>query len=1272
MSCDRRNPIRRSGIAQPGRCLAAFDPLHFRIDDRDLPGMVLYGREHAELLKFPDPSDAAADPPASWLPFFGRDPISTMASLVHLPVGDAARCRSRLEDLLRESETISDLGPGLLELFRLPVLLLRELDRQCVQLRPEHPFSRTIEQLVASRKVAFLAWIRIYKRVVEDADWFEDVGLDSVTEAPSRVVALASRFPEPLSEVVLESRIAEAIAPDGWVNWYEGLDPDPSALVGVDAPHNVRALLSHNLFRGALNALLELFARVAREAHRAFDATKSTPGHEPAYSLYLAFLQVFERHRQAANDLTRRHREYYYREILQLSERAEQPDRVHLVLEATKTAKPTLVEQGTVFDAGKDGSGRDIRFLLDDDIVLNQGRVARLCGQWAKEEREDELVPWSSTAVDQRDEEPVERWNAFGATAGATAARIGLAMSDPILFAREGQRVFTVTITLVESLLEGHGLPATVFYARLTGEEGWIEHEATTSVDSSRKVLTVIVTLSGEVGSVVPHDSDLHGEVSDARHPVLQVVLDPGENRVGTGWKTLAGMKVATVEVMLEANGIRNVRVQNDYGLVDTSKPFDLFGPLPANNSSFYIGSSEALSKKLAKLGIAMTYESAYSNTGYFKRRTGESYGLEAHQLVAGEWISAGAEHALFEPEGQVVFSKYFLLGNLSLAAALYFDEAVSSINDEIVDVAGMERSLTDDGPTPFVDNDPPGLEFEREVMGGGAGRVSAADTKRYRLAITIEPEMNDPVGSVEQTSDNPLFEASSRDGFIRFRLDGGDFGHSKYPVEQSLALVAATQYRPYAMKPAYNYDPGIPMTMMGAKNLPKPPYTPRVTSLSIGYETKKEKPAQLWELTAFGARLGNGDGQPALHVARNDDDRGELAIGVEGFVPPARLNLLFRVAEGTASPDRSPARLQWDYLGPDGWVPLEAQQVDDRTHGLTTTGLVSLALPEDAVRGHSIMALGLSEPPALHWVRLSTADPVDAVANLVQVLAQGVSATYAPAGNDRGRIEARIPAETITRPKPSLAVIKKVKQPDPSFGGRPTETADQHAQRTSERLRHKNRAVTMWDYERLVLERFPEIYKVKCINHARLERDINENVVADNEMRPGSVVVVPIPYVDPLTADPRRPYARTETLEEIGLFLRERTSPFVRLEVCRPKIEEIHIELDAEFVPEIQDFGFYKQRLAAAIADYLNPWSGSERIDISFGGRLDKSSVIDFVEELDYIDHVENVEMHHYRDISKPSDPANTVDHERIFASSARSVLVSHAEHIIGHLVRE
>ena len=77
--------------------------------------------------------------------------------------------------------------------------------------------------------------------------------------------------------------------------------------------------------------------------------------------------------------------------------------------------------------------------------------------------------------------------------------------------------------------------------------------------------------------------------------------------------------------------------------------------------------------------------------------------------------------------------------------------------------------------------------------------------------------------------------------------------------------------------------------------------------------------------------------------------------------------------------------------------------------------------------------------------------------------------------------------------------------------GGKTPEQPADFNVRVSERLRHKRRALTIWDYERLVLEKFPQIYKVKCLNHTQYEPAPGPGGIY-RELAPGHVTIVTVP----------------------------------------------------------------------------------------------------------------------------------------------------------------
>ena len=301
--------------------------------------------------------------------------------------------------------------------------------------------------------------------------------------------------------------------------------------------------------------------------------------------------------------------------------------------------------------------------------------------------------------------------------------------------------------------------------------------------------------------------------------------------------------------------------------------------------------------------------------------------------------------------------------------------------------------------------------------------------------------------------------------------------------------------------------------------------------------------------------------------------------------------------------------------------------------------------------------------------MRLAVVSDADALNSLVSIDAQAASATFLDQGNAADFLETPLAVGTISKLKISDASIKKIEQPAESFGGKPPESDDHFYTRASERLRHKDRAAAVWDYEHLILEAFPEIYKVKCINHTELHRDLANNIIADNELKPGHVLVVTIPYITAESAvDPLRPYTPKKTLVAVDAFLRQRISPFVNLEVQNPKIEEVQVKFDVAFNENIADISFYKDELNLALRRHLTPWTYAEGSEISFGGKWHKSAIINFVEEQPYVDYLKNVEMYHRVDIEMEN--WSKIDEEVVEATTSRSILVSHNSHIINEIV--
>ena len=669
----------------------------------------------------------------------------------------------------------------------------------------------------------------------------------------------------------------------------------------------------------------------------------------------------------------------------------------------------------------------------------------------------------------------------------------------------------------------------------------------------------------------------------------------------------------------------RDLSAASDFGVLDTSKPFLPFGPCPEAGATFTLGSSEIFSKPLESIAVHVEWEKRYGLMEYFRHLPRSDYTVGAATLVHGEWQDMDQSRTLFYRDGDAL--------RAVMRPQAKHRQAYQQAQQNILEDLERGNKLT------TADQE---KEIQRSVKDSDADWLYLLANKdrtlTYSLEVANPAEFSGP--------DNPVYSNKTRNGFLRLTLDEG-FGFDAFPQIRTLALIEAAKESSGNLldRSGYNVDQ--------LSQQPLEPYLPNVVALDVDYTCVQSPVQQTFELNPFGWCEG------ATGLLPNIDFAGQLFIGIADFKVPANVSLLFRCEEGSSNPLKNPTQLHVSVLVDDSWVDVDEDKISDTSYCLSTTGIVTIPVPREANQAHNILDYGLT------WIRIAVERDTDAVAQLIDILPNAVSASRVISPDNPNFPQTPLPQNTLSKFVPAIADVKEAVQPDPSFAGRPTETVDTYTQRVAERLRHKGRAVTMWDYEHLVLEQFPEVYKVKCLNHTQLLRDGDSNITADNELKPGHVVIVPLPYLS-ATSDQRRPYARKETLAQISSFLTERASPFVNIEVQNAKIEEVQLQFAVALQPHAQgDSAFYRQELNTQLVMYLTPWMHQEGREVEFGGRWHKSAAIAFIESREYVDYIKDVLMFHHTDIDG-DNAAHTSNLDLVSASTGRSILVSHQQHMI------
>jgi hypothetical protein len=240
---------------------------------------------------------------------------------------------------------------------------------------------------------------------------------------------------------------------------------------------------------------------------------------------------------------------------------------------------------------------------------------------------------------------------------------------------------------------------------------------------------------------------------------------------------------------------------------------------------------------------------------------------------------------------------------------------------------------------------------------------------------------------------------------------------------------------------------------------------------------------------------------------------------------------------------------------------------------------------------------------------------------SLYAVHAQALRVSWArQAGNGLAHLASPLPAGSIREPRFSIPGIGGIRQIMDSFGGKQPESDRQRTIRVSERLRHKNRAITPWDYERLILQRFPEVYKAKCFSC------MSGDAESHGRVQPGHLLIVLIPYLKESAAVNSHPMVNALLLREVRDFVKGLSSAFVKIAVRNPVYERIQVRCRVKF-GKAAGRGAQLNRLNREIESYLSPWSGGG-LEAKFGWRIRCNDIQSHIQGLDYVESVSGLSM--------------------------------------------
>lgn len=977
----------------------------------------------------------------------------------------------------------------------------------------------------------------------------------------------------------------------------------------------------------------------------------------PHMTLFVCFLKLLEFSKNKLNLLTKKHLDFFYKDILQIEKLPAKADKVSIIFELAKKIAEEKIAVKTELDAGKDPDGKKLIYKTTEEFIANKARIAYLKSVYNDVDLGEIKYSEIANSLDGKGEplkEDAPYWFPFGYTSNEKKypnlgnAKLGFSIASELFNLKEGDRNIDITITFSENLAFHNPFNVDDLLENISilysGKKKWIgnfklsknfilkNENKSSNIDG--KQLKLVFQIPKDSPEIVGYDQRILGEFFATELPVIRFLINTQSTKGHTFFRSLVKNAIDTIKVKVEVKDVKSLLLDSDTGLLNAAKPFYPFTTQPEKNSSFIINYPEIFSKKWIEADINIKWK----NT-------------------------------------PVSFENHY---------AAYKESFLETISKKIFIDA---MSIADDSKTKRIEKQPEDSEESAKKIESIAVNTNPIVIKDYFKATLsilnkeVWVDQNKAVNLFDGPDKDKLFESKinvkggdyfiDKSGPIRLTLNQS-FLHSLFPKIYTLAIMNVAD------------DPTTP--------IPNEPYTPIIESISLNYtaeettdltdSTYESNRIKLFHEAPFGQREEHSylkkqaidkeileTGTPTTNCLVPDYcNGGEFYIGLQDAEILQQISLLFQILEGSENINvptfTGKQKVEWYILCDNYWKNLDSTILANDIDNFLKSGIIKFTIPKQASNDNTLF------PADTIWVKAKMHKKYDAVCKVIDMKTQVVTAEFFDNNNNLSHLDSTLPAKTISKLITRVPQIKSIDQPFNSFSGKPLESDLSYYRRVSERLRHKNRAITLWDYEHLILQEFPNVFKVKCLNHTFIS-GTNTSFLS-----PGKVTLVVIPdIVDKNVFDIYEPRVSTATLNSIERFINSKNSMQVSAKVINPDYEKVIIKLDVTFYPQY-DENFYKKQLNEDLIKFLSPWAFDTSKQIIFGIELQRSIVIEYIENLYYVDFLSTLEMAIYIDKKTNNQLDDTEDNKAnvkfldfvntLSPSSPKNILVSVKNHII------
>lgn len=943
------------------------------------------------------------------------------------------------------------------------------------------------------------------------------------------------------------------------------------------------------------NPTYEIIYSLVLKSKNLFDKSlNNNDNHKAHVGLIFAFLELIKYPLNDLNSLTKKHLDFYYQNILRLKHLPATPNKLFVSIEIDENIDVLNINKDTLLKVGQKEDGEDILFSLDNNVELNNINLSHISTFFLSENKTYDhhsrfnLISglFTKNHASNIDEVAIFNYNKdlFSSLGeeqmflseedmNMDKANIGFMIASPVFNLSKSDRTvaidFQFTIDSIKKLSDliidisenKNASEETVFneifydafVLEYTSEEAWTKVE-NYNIISPLDWSTGVIRLSFTLDKKYPDFVNYN----DSNHSLelntdLPILkIKINQDSFYNPYSFLNDMQLNKIDIHVKVENLKSINCYVNKEEVDIKSEFEIFGATPRQGSSLIIGTDQLFNKKVKNLSLGWDYTNLNVLNTSLKEYY-KLYDLDIDNTTFKVAMSALSNFKFSENVPELTFNLF---------------------NSDKTGALESTLTLNCDATNP--------LEIKPD----------------YKLKDT----------------DFEDFSNDKETGYLKLELVAPNFGFGYNIYEKVFNKVTQNALKVNPKKAiSENLD------------FPNEPFVPLISDLYLNYEADSslifnqreysendfEQENAFYLISPFG--IENTFSKKTLSrttLVKSFNYEGELILGFDFFKPPCQINILFEILKSDNQNYEFSRQLDWYYSCVDGWKLFEKGDIlFDQTMSLMKTGVLSFKMPKEVAPNNYTF----NEDKI--FIKACSKNKSNQFSLIRSIKTNAVSASQVLNNASNLEINTIEPNSVEGLLEPIEGVIN-IEQTMRSVNGTNKESDLDFYVRSSELLRHKNRPITKWDFEKFIKSKFTWLSRVKCFSTSSDNSKVNIKILCFKKIENHQ-------NIDNIKLSAAEKF-------EIKSFVETLSSPFSEIEIINPVFEDLWFKCKVSF-QNISN-GKAIQKLHTDFFNFICSWIYNIKEEDKVGAKIKKIDIINFLSDRPYVSFITGISLIYIR----------------------------------------